>query len=127
MADSTSTSKEAFDFVVGKATDRFQPWQQVPAWVLGLAAIAGGGFLIAFPKHLATDQTRDAWAAVIVALVLAALLSYRSAFTLNDMPAGEARDGAANAAAGGERSDAPAGNPGAHDGPSAASQAGAGG
>lgn len=58
-------------------------WQQVPAWLLGLAAIAGGAALIAFPKHLTSDQSRDAWAAVIVALFLAALLSYRSALTIN--------------------------------------------
>jgi hypothetical protein len=86
VADNTSTSNAAFDLVVSKATDRFAPWQQIPAWVLGLAAILGGAALIAFPKHLSADQTRDAWAAVIVALVLAVLLSYRSAFTLNDTP-----------------------------------------
>jgi hypothetical protein len=86
VADDTSTSNAAFDLVVGKSTDAFRWWQQVPAWVLGLAAIAGGAALIAFPKHLNTDQTRDAWAAVIVALVMAVLLSYRSAFTLNDTP-----------------------------------------
>jgi hypothetical protein len=83
-ADKTSGSKSAFDLVVDKATDRFYWWQQLPAWVLGLAAIAGGGFLIAFPKHLTADQARSAWAAIIVALFLAVLLSYRSAFTLSD-------------------------------------------
>ena len=94
-ADTTSESKRAFDLVVDKATDRFYWWQQLPAWVLGLAAIAGGGFLIAFPKHLTADQARDAWAAVIVALFLAVLLSYRSAFTLSDD--GKGSDGAAGA------------------------------
>jgi hypothetical protein len=69
--------------VLGKATDTFSWWQQIPAWLLGLAAVAGGAMLIAFPKHLSTDQTRDAWAAVIVALFLAVLLSYRSALTLS--------------------------------------------
>ncbi len=88
MADDTSTSNAAFDLVVSKSTDAFSWWQQLPAWVLGLAAIAGGAALIAFPKHLSPDQSRDAWAAVIVALVLAVLLSYRSAFTLNDTPGG---------------------------------------
>jgi hypothetical protein len=79
----TPTSSDAFDLVLDKATDKFAVWQQLPAWVLGAAANAGGGFLIAFPKHLSNAQTRDAWAAVIIALVLAVLLSYRSAFTLS--------------------------------------------
>jgi hypothetical protein len=91
VADDTSISNAAFDLVVSKSTDAFRWWQQLPAWVLGLAAIAGGAALIAFPKHLNTDQTRDAWAAVIVALVLAVLLSYRSAFTLNDKPSSGAQ------------------------------------
>jgi hypothetical protein len=81
--------KAGFQLVVGKATDAFRPWQQIPAWVLGLAAIIGAGFLIAFPRHLTDAQSRDAWAAVIVALFLAALLSFRSAFTLNDNDAAE--------------------------------------
>ena|ERR1700761_1051546 len=85
MADTNSTpSSDGFDLVVGKATDTFDPWQQIPAWVLGGAAILGGAALIAFPKHLTDAQSRDAWAAVIVALFLAVVLSYRSAFTLND-------------------------------------------
>jgi hypothetical protein len=79
----TPASSDAFNLVLDKATDKFAVWQQVPAWVLGASAIAGGGFLIAFPKHLTAAQTRDAWAAVIIALVLAVLLSYRSAFTLS--------------------------------------------
>jgi hypothetical protein len=95
MKDSTSEGKAAFDLVVGKATDKFDAWQQIPAWVLGLAAIAGGAALIAFPKHLNTQQTRDAWAAVIVALFLAVLLSYRSAFTLSS-------DGSPDQQAGGD-------------------------
>jgi hypothetical protein len=72
------------DLVVGKATDTFHLWQQIPAWVLGAAAITGGGFLIAFPNHLNPAQSRDAWVAVIIALFLAVLLSYRSAFTLDE-------------------------------------------
>jgi hypothetical protein len=88
-------AKAGFQLVVGKATDAFRPWQQIPAWVLGLAAIIGAGFLIAFPRHLTDTQTRDAWTAVIVALFLAVLLSFRSAFTLND------KDGAGAADAGG--------------------------
>jgi hypothetical protein len=84
MANGTSDSKAAFDLVLGKATDKFDLWQQIPAWVLGLAAILGGAALIAFPKHLSDQQTRDAWTAVIVALFLAVLLSYRSALTLSE-------------------------------------------
>jgi hypothetical protein len=100
-------AKAGFQLVVGKATDRFSPWQQIPAWVLGLAAIVGAGFLIAFPRHLTDAQTRDAWTAVIVALFLAVLLSFRSAFTLNDS---EAKDtGGAGAGQGGENP--PGGNP----------------
>jgi hypothetical protein len=74
------TSKGTIDLVIGKSTDKFQLWQQIPAWVLGGAAILGAAALIAFPKH----QTTNAWAAVIVGVFLAAMLSYRSAFTLND-------------------------------------------
>jgi hypothetical protein len=29
-------TKAGFQLVVGKATDAFKPWQQIPAWVLGL-------------------------------------------------------------------------------------------
>jgi hypothetical protein len=85
-------AKAGFQLVVGKATDAFSPWQQIPAWVLGLAAIIGAGFLIAFPRHPTDAQARDAWTAVVVALLLAVLLSFRSAFTLND------KDGAAGEA-----------------------------
>ena len=88
-------AKAGFKLVVGKATDAFKPWQQIPAWVLGLAAIIGAGFLIAFPRHLTDAQTRDAWAAVIVALFLAVLLSFRSAFTLNDDGGNAGADGGA--------------------------------
>jgi hypothetical protein len=77
-----------FDLVVGKSTDKFYLWQQIPAWVLGGAAIVGGGVLIALPKH----QTPNAWAAVIVCLFLAGLLSYRSAFTLNDGSSAGSKD-----------------------------------
>jgi hypothetical protein len=75
-----SSEKAQISLVVGKSTDKFYAWQQIPAWVLGGAAIVGGGLLIAFPKN----QSNNAWVAVIVALFLAALMSYRSAFTLND-------------------------------------------
>lgn len=81
-ANGAQAAADNFSLVVGKATDSFDLWQQVPAWVLGIAAIAGGGFLIAFPDNLDHTQTADAWAAVIVALILAVVLSYRSAFTL---------------------------------------------
>ncbi len=75
-----STTKGTVDLVIGKSTDKFELWQQIPAWALGSAAILGAAALIAFPKH----QTTNAWAAVIVGLFLAVMLSYRSAFTLND-------------------------------------------
>jgi hypothetical protein len=95
MADDGSTGDGSgqdgegkFDLVVGKSTDKFYLWQQVPAWVLGGAAIVGGGVLIALPKH----QTPNAWAAVIIGLFLAGLLSYRSAFTLNDGPSPGSED-----------------------------------
>ena len=39
MADTTSGGKSAFELVLGKATDKFDPWQQIPAWVLGGAAL----------------------------------------------------------------------------------------
>jgi hypothetical protein len=84
--NASTSGNAALDLVVGKATDSFRVWQQVPAWVLGLAAIVGGGFLIAYPNHVKGSNSTAAWTAVIVALVLAVLLSYRSAFTLNDGP-----------------------------------------
>jgi hypothetical protein len=86
VADDTvsTSSNAALDLVVDKATDSFRWWRQVPAWILGLSAIVGGGFLIAFPKHLKGTDPADAGAAVIIALVLAVLLSYRSAFTLTE-------------------------------------------
>jgi hypothetical protein len=89
MADTTPGGKSAFELVLGKATDKFALWQQMPAWLLGLAAILGGAALIAFPKHLNAQQSRDAWVAVIIALFLAVLLSYRSAFTLNEDKPGD--------------------------------------
>ena len=78
----TRAAQGTVDLVIGKSTDKYYKWQQIPAWVLGGAAILGGAALIAFPKH----QTTNAWAAVIVGLFLAVVLSYRSAFTLNDDP-----------------------------------------
>jgi hypothetical protein len=79
-----SDAAAELELIVGKATDAYKLWQQLPAWVLGAAAIIGAGFLIAFPRHLTDAQSRDAWAAVIVSLILAVVLSFRSAFTLND-------------------------------------------
>ena len=35
------TTKGAVDLVIGKSTDKFELWQQIPAWVLGSAAILG--------------------------------------------------------------------------------------
>jgi hypothetical protein len=83
QATPTSVDRD-LALVVGKATDAFHRWQQVPAWVLGLSAIVAGGFLIAFPNHVRGSNSTAAWTAVIVALVLAVLLSYRSAFTLDE-------------------------------------------
>jgi len=34
-ADPQSQSKAAFELVVGKATDKFDLWQQLPAWCSG--------------------------------------------------------------------------------------------
>ena len=84
------------ELIVGKATDAYKLWQQLPARVLGAAAIIGAGFLIAFPRHLTDAQSRDAWAAVIVSLILAVVLSFRSAFTLNDDRGQPAPGGAAS-------------------------------
>ncbi len=89
-------AKGTVDLVIGKSTDKYYKWQQIPAWVLGGAAILGGAALIAFPKH----QTTNAWAAVIVGLFLAAMLSYRSAFTLNDDSGGSDGSGAGGGSSG---------------------------
>jgi uncharacterized membrane protein YraQ (UPF0718 family) len=80
----SAQAKAGFELVVGKATDAYKDWQQVPAWVLGGAAIVGAGVLIVNPGGLSDAESRDAWAAIIVALFLAVLLSFRSAFTLNE-------------------------------------------
>jgi hypothetical protein len=95
---------KALNIVVGQPTEKFEPWQQIPAWVLGAAAIIAGGFLLAWPP---SEGLQESWAAVIVTLFLAVILSYRSKFSLGtpDQPATGADTG------GGGGGAQPPGNP----------------
>jgi hypothetical protein len=103
---SNAEAKAGFELVVGKATDAYELWQQVPAWVLGAAAIVGAAVLIANPGDLSDAQSRDAWAAIIIALFLAVLLSFRSAFTLNENGQGSG-SGGSNGQAAAQQADKP--------------------
>jgi hypothetical protein len=115
-AGAKSADEAHFNLVVDKATDKFDKWQQIPAWVLGAAAIVGAACLIAFAPHLSDAQSRDAWAAVIVALFLAVLLSYRSAFTLNANGGGAADAGGGGGGGGGGEQGGQPGQPGGQPG-----------
>jgi hypothetical protein len=110
-----ATQQTAADLVkqlqlsVTKPTDKFRPWQQIPAWVVIGCALAGGACLIAFP-HTSINQN-NAWTGVIVTLLVGVFLSFRSAFTLGASSAGNAAatanktataDGPAKTAEGGD-------------------------
>ena len=62
---------------VGPATKRFHIWQQVPAWLLGFAAI-GLGFLMVLRGY----DSAAGWFAVSTAIVLSVLASFRSPFSI---------------------------------------------
>jgi hypothetical protein len=61
------------------ATKRFHLWQQMPAWVLGFAAI-GLGFLMVLRNY----DSAAGWFAVSTAVVLSVLASFRSPFSIGE-------------------------------------------
>jgi hypothetical protein len=64
---------------VGPATKRFHLWQQVPAWLLGFAAI-GLGFLMVLRGY----DSAAGWFAVSTAVILSVIGSYRSPFSIGE-------------------------------------------
>jgi hypothetical protein len=64
---------------VGPATRRFHLWQQVPAWMLGFAAI-GLGFVMVFRGY----DSAAGWFAVSTAVILSVIGSYRSPFSIGE-------------------------------------------
>ncbi|HEV7134720.1 MAG TPA: hypothetical protein VGN27_13415 [Gaiellaceae bacterium] len=64
---------------VGPATKRFHLWQQVPAWLLGFAAI-GLGFLMVLRGY----DSAAGWFAVSTAVLLSVIGSYRSPFAIGE-------------------------------------------
>jgi hypothetical protein len=61
------------------ATKAFHRWQQVPAWLLGFAAIALG-FVMVWRGY----DSAAGWFAVSTAVVLAVVASFRSPFSLGE-------------------------------------------
>jgi hypothetical protein len=61
------------------ATNRFRLWQQVPAWVLGFAAI-GLGFLMVLRGY----DSAAGWFAVSTAIILAVVASFHSPFSIGE-------------------------------------------
>jgi hypothetical protein len=81
VKESTGDLIKALDVKVGAPTTEFQPWQQIPAWALGLASV---GFAVLLA--LTEPQNQEAgWAFAIVGLILAVLLSFRSEFTFGSV------------------------------------------
>ena len=64
---------------VDGATRRFHLWQQLPAWILGFAAI-GLGFLMVVRGY----DSAAGWFAVSTAVVLAVIASFRSPFAIGE-------------------------------------------
>jgi hypothetical protein len=61
------------------ATNRFRLWQQVPAWILGFAAI-GLGFLMVLRGY----DSAAGWFAVSTAIILAVVASFHSPFSIGE-------------------------------------------
>ncbi len=64
---------------VGPATRRFPLWQQVPAWLLGFAAL-GLGFIMVLRGY----DSAAGWFAVSTAILLSVIGSYRSPFAIGE-------------------------------------------
>jgi hypothetical protein len=61
------------------STKRFHLWQQLPAWILGFAAI-GLGFLMVLRSY----DSAAGWFAVSTAVVLSVIASFRSPFSIGE-------------------------------------------
>jgi hypothetical protein len=61
------------------ATNRFRIWQQVPAWILGFAAI-GLGFVMVLRDY----DSAAGWLAVSTAVILAVVASFHSPFSIGE-------------------------------------------
>ena len=61
------------------ATKRFHLWQQVPAWLLGFAAL-GLGFIMVLRGY----DSAAGWFAVSTAILLSVIGSYRSPFAIGE-------------------------------------------
>jgi hypothetical protein len=64
---------------VDGATKRFHLWQQLPAWILGFAAI-GLGFLMVLRGY----DSAAGWFAVSTSVVLSVIGSFRSPFAIGE-------------------------------------------
>ena len=64
---------------VDGSTKRFHLWQQLPAWLLGLAAI-GLGFLMVIREY----DSAAGWFAVSTAVVISVIASFRSPFAIGE-------------------------------------------
>jgi len=73
------TSDANLHVQVTNATSRFHLWQQVPAWVLGFAAV-GLGFLMVLRGY----DSAAGWFAVSTAIVLSVIASFRSPFSIGE-------------------------------------------
>ncbi len=61
------------------STKRFHLWQQLPAWILGFAAIGLGFYMV-----MRGYDSAAGWFAVSTAVVLAVMASFRSPFTIGE-------------------------------------------
>ena len=61
------------------ATKRFHLWQQLPAWILGFAAVGLGFFMV-----LRSYDSAAGWFAVSTGIVLSVIASFRSPFSLGE-------------------------------------------
>jgi hypothetical protein len=61
------------------STKRFHLWQQMPAWVLGFAAIGLGFFMV-----LRNYDSAAGWLAVSTSIILSVIASFRSPFSIGE-------------------------------------------
>ena len=61
------------------STKKFHLWQQLPAWLLGFAAV-GLGFLMVLRGY----DSAAGWFAVSTAIILAVIASFRSPFAIGE-------------------------------------------
>jgi len=61
------------------STKKFHLWQQLPAWLLGFAAV-GLGFLMVLRNY----DSAAGWFSVSTAIILAVIASFRSPFSIGE-------------------------------------------